>query len=596
MRLLIRRILESPVAFSPLVALFQIPWALAGSFSSANTGLTTPRLAMVFLALLYETVIGLGLALGAWGVRRFAVLQAHRATYTLAVWLLTAWISVAASQAFLQFHSGTPVVDLRFRLINTSIVLLVGFASATYVVQSRKEHIDAFQELQKSNAQLARLEETWFDALQFERKNLVETIRQTITPQLKLITSDLRIMQPNLLGQSSSQARSLIEEQVLPKLRQHISNLTSNEPQAMLVAAPTNPVPRPRLVLSKLPVAAAGSLIVGIILGLPIFVSVVGIGKVPLWLLQIIAIYSPVFALEQIAHRTTRGTRFPKVLWVILACVTVVTLRLTIFAGSAFVTVATNSHTPPVLVGIVYVFSVVLASLDKYFLDSYSEATSRQQVADGALKTRLTELEAARRTTRHDLAHILHGPIQGRLASVRLKLNMLDELKEGRTPGSSHDSIIELADVINEITHELETLGNLREPKPHITTMDQIVLLQKNWMGFITLSFTCSPPAAAALARDPLLDKKVAATCMEVTTNASRHGAVGELDISVELVRDDSILRLIAEDDGSGVQSSVTPGMGLKEIEAEGGQWRFEPCTTGARLCIDFPTTHSPIQ
>ena len=586
---MIRRILESPVAFSPLVVLFQIPWALGGSFSTSATGLTDQRLAMVCLALLYEAVIGLGLALGAWGVRRFAVLQAHRAPYTLVVWILTACMTVAASRAFLHIYSGTTVVALRFVLINTLIILLVGFASSTYVIQSRKEHIDAFQKLQNSNEHLAHLEETWLDELQSERQRLVETIHQTITPQLKFIASDLVMMKSDLSGQSSSQARALIEDQVLPKLRDQIADLASNEPQASLVAEPTNPVPKPRLVVSNLPVAASGSLIVGIVLGLPLFVSLAGISKVPLWLLQIMAIYSPVFVLERIARKMRRASRFPNLFWVVSACVTVVTLRLTIFAGSGFVTVATSSHTPPVIVGIVYTFSVLLASLDKYFLDSYREATARQQITDGVLKTRLAELEAVRRATRRELAHILHGPIQGRLASVRLKLNMLDELKENQTSISSHDSIGEIADVINEITHELETLGNLREPEPQLTTIDQIALLQRNWLGFITLSYKCSPKAAAALEKDPILDKKVAATCMEVTTNASRHGAVSELDISVELVRDDSILRLIAQDDGSGVQSAIAPGMGLKEIAAEGGEWQFEPCTTGARLRVDFP-------
>lgn len=586
---MIRRILESPVAFSPLVVLFQIPWALAGGFSTSASGLTNQRLAMACLALLYEAVIGLGLAAGAWGVRRSVVLQAHRAPYTLVVWTLTACMTVVASQAFLHIYSGTKIVELRFVLINTLIILLVGFASSTYVIQSRKEHIDAFQKLQNSNEHLARLGVTGFDALQSERQALVETIHQTITPQLKFISSDLDMMRSDLSAQSSSQARELIEEQVLPKLRDQIASLASNEPQELLVAEPTNPVPKPRLALSNLPVAAAGSLIVGIVLGLPIFVSLVGFSKVPLWLIQIVAIYSPIFVLERIAQRTKRASRFPKVFWVVSACVTVVTLRLTIFAGSGFITVATSSHTPPFVVGIVYTFSVLLASLDKYFLDSYREAIARQQIADGALKARLAELEAARRATRRDLAHILHGPIQGRLASVRLRLNMLDELKESRTSISAHDSIGDIADVINEVTLELETLGNLREPEPQLTTINQIALLQKNWLGFITLSYKCSPKAAAALARNPILDKRVAAACMEVTTNASRHGAVSELDIGVDLVSEDSILRLIAQDDGSGVQSSVTPGMGLKEIAAEGGEWQFEPCTTGARLRVDFP-------
>ena len=595
-RSLIHRILESPVALSPLVVLLQIPWALAGGFSTLSSGFTNQRLAMACLALSYEAVIGISLVIGAWGFRRFEALQDHRAPYTLAVWILAAWLTVAASQAFTHIYSGTKVNDLRFMLINSLIVWLVGLASATYVVQSRKEHFDAFQELQKSNEQLARLEETWWNALESERQTLVDSIDKTITPQLKLISSDLRVMRADSSGQSSSQARLQIDEQVLPKLRQHISRLTANTPQTMRGPEPTNLVPKPRLVLSNLPVSASRSLIVGIVIGLPLFVSLVGISKVPLWLLQIVAIYSPVFVIERIAKQVTRVSRIPNLFWVLLACVTVVTLRLTIFAGPAFVTVAASSQTPPLMVGMVYTFSVLLASLDKYFLDSYIAAVSGQQVAQGLLTTRLATIEAARQNTRHNLARVLHGPIQGRLASVRLKLNMLDERNRGQTQSSSDGSISEIADVIDEITHDLETLGEPRTLVTELTTIDQIALLQRNWMGFITVSYNCSPSAAAMLASDPSLDRKVAAACMEVTTNASRHGDASELVISVELVNEDSILRLIAQDDGSGVQSSMARGMGLKEIEAEGGQWNFETCNTGAKLSVDFLLTRGVTQ
>jgi signal transduction histidine kinase len=585
----IHRILESPVAFSPLVILLQIPWALGLAFSTVSSGLTNPRLTLAGLAIVHESVIGLSLALGAWGVRRFLVLQTHRAIYTLVLWIFAAWLTVAANEAYLHIYSITTEFDLRFKLINASIVWLVGLASATYVIQSRRNNLDAFQDLQKSNEQLSRLEDTWWDALQSERQSLVESIDQTITPALRLLSFDLRVMQNESLEQPSAQARLQIDDQVLPKLRQHISQLSSNTPRTMLEPESLYTPTKPRLVVSQLPVAATRSLIVGIAMGLPLFISMVGMSKVTLWLLQITAIYSPVFILERIAQRMTKLLRLPNAFWVLLACVTVVTLRLTIFAEPTFVTVATKTHTPPVIVGIVYTLSIMLASLDKYFVDAYITATTAQQVTKDLLNSRLASLETTRQSTRNDLARVLHGSIQGRLASVRLKLNMLDESAGIQGGTSIKDNIGEIADILDEITHELETLGEPRTLETELTTIDQIALLQRNWMGFITVSYNCSPQAATMLASDSSLDRKVATTCMEVTTNASRHGDASELVIRVELVNDESILRLIAQDNGCGTTGPVTAGMGLSEIDANGGSWSFEPWTTGARLRVDLP-------
>jgi len=269
--------------------------------------------------------------------------------------------------------------------------------------------------------------------------------------------------------------------------------------------------------------------------------------------------------------------------------VMVVTLRLTIFSGHPFVTVARSTHTPPIAVGIVYAFSILLSSLDKYFVDSYVQATEAQEVAQSLLNARLKSIELSRHATREDLARILHGPIQGRLASVRLKLNMLDEMTRSAPRTSSQTTVMEIADIIDEVGRVIQSLGDPQSTEPQLTTSDQIALLQRNWMGFITVSYSCSPQAAALLADNLLLDRKVASACMEVTTNASRHGDANGLVISVELVNNQSILRLIAQDNGCGTTGPVTTGMGLREIDANGGSWSFEQCSTGARLRVDFP-------
>ena len=582
-----RRILQSPIAFSPLVLLLQIPWAIVGGSTVSSQSLTHHRLLAPGLAVSYLAVTGINFAFGTWSVRRFGFLAIHRATYTFAIWLLATIEIVAFNQAALNILSIPETFTLKEMLVSTTIVWLVGLASATYVVQSRREYSDAFNGLQTSNLHLARLETIWTDALNAERQDLVSSIDQTITPQLKLISSDLRDMQEGPSRQQYALAGTQIDDLVLPNLRYQIARLgegtTSTATASEIQEIPT----APRLVLSDLPLDAVRSIKVAIIIGLPVFLSVSGIQRVPLWLLQILAIYSPVFVMQRIARRMTLG-RVPSIFWVLLACITVVTLRLTIFAGPTFVTVATSSHTPPVMVGIVYTLSILLASLDKYFVDSYIAAATAQRVTQDLLNSRLATLEATRQATRNGLARVLHGPIQGRLASVRLKLNLLDESASSQGAAWVEESVTEIADILDEITHELEALGDSRALENELTTIDQIALLQRNWMGFITVSYTCSPQAAAMLASDPSLDRKVAAACMEVTTNASRHGDASELVISVELVSEKSILRLIAQDDGSGVQSSVTPGMGLKEIHAEGGEWKFEPCPQGARLCVEF--------
>jgi len=94
---------------------------------------------------------------------------------------------------------------------------------------------------------------------------------------------------------------------------------------------------------------------------------------------------------------------------------------------------------------------------------------------------------------------------------------------------------------------------------------------------------------ASALANDPVLDRKVAAACLEVTANASRHGDASELDITLEIENDPSLLRIIAQDNGWGLSESPTAGFGLQHIEVDGGHWEFASCAEGAKLFVEFP-------
>jgi len=183
-----------------------------------------------------------------------------------------------------------------------------------------------------------------------------------------------------------------------------------------------------------------------------------------------------------------------------------------------------------------------------------------------AEEQRRSEILGASRQLDRDVAEALHRTVQGRLAAavIMLRLGQRDD---------AWAQVIEMASV--EIPWLLERMGDSHADR---------VLVPDPPMGLTVVQVDDVPLDQQTFA---LLKRAVG----EIAVNARRHGRASSLVVSVET--DHVRCRVVCEDDGSGIQGPVTPGLGSRLLDdtlvAAGGSWRLDPSKSGCRVVLDLP-------
>lgn len=248
-------------------------------------------------------------------------------------------------------------------------------------------------------------------------------------------------------------------------------------------------------------------------------------------------------------------------------------------------------------------FANILAVLLLLLLSIVFEGARQNTETSVALKAVNLELEEEAHNLQrnasisHDqIAHLLHGPVQGRLAAISMALNVhLAQVHRGESP-----SVAELREQINVLLDGVE--GDVRNlisrsdaaPPPFPEFLESLAL---RWRGLATLHISGNSEADSYLSRNSLLAQHVIRSVEEAVTNASRHGNARRVDISyfcqpVDPNEPAGDIQLVVNvtDDGLGPASTVNPGLGLNSISAAGGQWELTAGpVSGSQLRILWP-------
>ena len=248
----------------------------------------------------------------------------------------------------------------------------------------------------------------------------------------------------------------------------------------------------------------------------------------------------------------------------------------------------------------------ILAVLLLLLLSIVFEGARQNTETSVALKAVNLELEEEAQNLQrnasisHDqIAHLLHGPVQGRLAAISMALNVhLAQVHRGESP-----SVAELCGQINVLLDGVE--GDVRNlisrsdaaPPPFPEFLEFLESLALRWRGLATLHISGNSEADSYLSRNSLLTQHVIRSVEEAVTNASRHGNARRVDISyfcqpVDPNEPAGDIQLVVNvtDDGLGPASTVNPGLGLNSISAAGGQWELTAGpVSGSQLRILWP-------
>lgn len=178
------------------------------------------------------------------------------------------------------------------------------------------------------------------------------------------------------------------------------------------------------------------------------------------------------------------------------------------------------------------------------------------------LAERETQLRALRElewqqahATRSRLGRLLHGPVQGRLASTALALRALQTGQAGVT----------LEDCASQLERTLDDLAALDATPKDIDLSRALQDIRQDWKGVMEVTFD--------LGEDQIRDEYVRDAIVECLSNAARHS--GAHWAHVDVARNETGIRLVVTNDGQGAPDMPIEGAGWGLIRSSGGRVRL---------------------
>ena len=206
-------------------------------------------------------------------------------------------------------------------------------------------------------------------------------------------------------------------------------------------------------------------------------------------------------------------------------------------------------------------------------------------------------LDEAGRALRDQVALVLNGVIQGRLAAIALVLQAhLDAMERGGHP--SPEQLVVRVSVLLQLA-EQDLFAILAEPMRPIPLPTVLRTLQGRWSGLLSVDWAIDASAQALLDSDARLLGAAARVIDDAVSNASRHGRATEVVVRLRASGPElRSLRITVIDNGSGLEHA-TPvhGSAAHVVDQMRGTWSLNASDDGgAVLVVDLPIDRMMIE
>ncbi len=432
------------------------------------------------------------------------------------------------------------------------------------------------EEVEANIRQLRQLNAKRWTQLEDERTTMALWVRRTVTPTLDQLSAMIssNLIQWKEPGFAARVAEIAERSRELVRQASHSMNRLGGRADALNISGVAVPDESPRhrsaLIAREVRVAPVASALVGLtVLGLsapairPVSILAIAVG-LPctfafLWLLQ--------FVTEPIHQRV--GT--PRIVAVLVANLIAVLGALFVADSAARWSTAQwfpDATATPFILPLVnpgYVIVLVVAAL-------IVTTGAALIVADAQV---WAEAEERLNTTRADLGQLerdmtrqfeqmcaqstamLHGPIQGRLATIAMTLRF-EESEVSRATVNSCSALLDACQ------HELVRIGE--DPFSEHRTVEEVLEdLRAQWMGLLAVSWKLDPTMKVQLDGSVPQLRNFETLIADLASNASRHGAARQVQLMIAPEKNG--IRVVARDDGRGPELPVTMGMGLSDAQ-----------------------------
>jgi signal transduction histidine kinase len=495
------------------------------------------------------------------------------ATLWCGVVLIRFTVEILLANGVLSNSIDWSIMTLLFAILRT-LAWVALFAGVQGINSMRRS---TSKSLQESVEDLRQLNRQRWRQLNEERLRMARWIRRTVTPTLdqlsSLMTADsLQWRSPefaNLVEEIADSSREVVREashrmKTLAQRAAILDESFDKDPHSIDHAAQQTTVFRAResLVVKQLRIEPGPAvLLVATLLlvsgpGLRLSTLVIDIAGA-------LMAYLAFRVLAPLAEAFHRFTRTPRILGVLLGyligsllAIATANVVVTGFVETGFAPDApffTSSTLWLVLVG-----SLIITT-GASVLVSDGRVWREEEVR---LNRNLTALDAFDRDMtqqyvkiRAQSAALLHGPVQGRLATIAMTLRF-------QQPPISRETIQTCQTILDECRKDLERVA--RSPLVDPASITQILeSLRVQWQGLVDISWNVDDQTLTTLDRDKDCLRSLETMVADLVSNASRHGSARNIHIT--LSAGDTHIDVVARDDGRGPVGPVTLGAGLGE-------------------------------
>ncbi len=493
----------------------------------------------------------------------------------VAVWMLIGLVRAVVLDRF-YFEGSAQMLSATVTLAGWALLII-------YVAATIADERDRAAELHVVHAELLAVRDSTEELLAAERVRLADAVRESVSPEITRLrqlvtvldhpasTHEISTLADRVAAYSTDAvrqaSRDLRVEEGVPRPVFTASAHGTQLPTVMQsYARVTQPIliPMGLITLRAFSVWASQDELLAAALGLIGLVLVTGAG----WLLRTM--------IDRLLTRPSVGELVAS-----SALIAAMSVSLMLIFGWA-----REGASGPTYVPLALIVAFVLAVLVAARLVVALELRWRLQIAEWERVN--DELEAANRqladevqVVRDQLAGILHGPVQGRLAAASMALRMyVSALQSGQQPDLT-STVATATTLLDRAQADIEQLGRATAGEA-VSLEEGIERIARNWRGLLEVDSEIEDPWP----RPPDFTADCIDLISELVTNASRHGDARH--VSIRIVGLDDHGRVIeAIDDGSGPGDVVSEGQGLAGVRQWNGEWAVTHVESGgARVSL----------
>ena len=195
----------------------------------------------------------------------------------------------------------------------------------------------------------------------------------------------------------------------------------------------------------------------------------------------------------------------------------------------------------------------------------WEQVTAELVAVNAALTQANQQLTEDLARAREQLADMLHGPVQGRLAAASMALRLCADAQAHGRPADLAKTLTTATTLLDRAVEDLERIGQ-SQPAEWASLAAGLEHVQQTWWGMVEVTWTI-PESMDRAAITP-----VVTVIEELVTNASRHADARTVEVTVRPLTE-SHIEIEALNDGHPAPVNPVAGSGLGLLVRYDGQW-----------------------